>query len=121
MGGEALGSKTSDFNSDQQLCNKPCFLRVLLYQEQMHSHFELGSKGCSLFKVSCNVETSRLLKLITGKFGLFGSCMNIMCHVRYSLQLLQTIAKNNNGTAGVELRALESGVIYSGDEIIVGS
>ncbi len=37
------------------------------------------------------------------------------------VDVIKTIAKNNNGTAGVELRALESGIIYSGDDVIVGS
>ncbi len=36
------------------------------------------------------------------------------------VEVIRTIAKNNNGNVGVELRALESGTLYSGDDVVVG-
>ena len=37
------------------------------------------------------------------------------------MEVIRTILKNNDGNAGVELRALESGTIRSGDEVVISS
>ncbi len=37
------------------------------------------------------------------------------------IEVIQTILKNNDGNAGVELRALNSGTIRIGDEVVIGS
>lgn len=37
------------------------------------------------------------------------------------IEVIRTILKNNDGNAGVELRALESGTIRCGEEVVVGN
>lgn len=37
------------------------------------------------------------------------------------VEVIKTILKNNNGNAGVELRALQPGIVSSGDEVFIGS
>ena len=41
--------------------------------------------------------------------------------LEHDVEVIRTIAKNNNGNAGIELRALESGTLYSGDYVVVAS
>ena len=41
--------------------------------------------------------------------------------LEHDVDVIRTIAKNNNGNAGIELRALESGTLYSGDDVVVAS
>jgi hypothetical protein len=37
------------------------------------------------------------------------------------IEVIRTILKNNDGNAGVELRALESGTVRRGDDVVIGS
>jgi len=37
------------------------------------------------------------------------------------IEVIRTILKNNDGNAGVELKALEAGTIRSGDEVVIGA
>ena len=37
------------------------------------------------------------------------------------IEVIKTILKNNDGNAGVELRALEAGTLRGGDEVVIGS
>jgi hypothetical protein len=37
------------------------------------------------------------------------------------IEVIRTILKNNDGNAGVELQALEPGILRCGEEVVIGN